>query len=122
MTKQDKRKRGWLTFGSWMANLVPLIIFAGFNYDKILQTPTHTVSFFGIALIGTLIGVVAHQLKLWKMTSVKLLTTSGILWFLTSMIPNILIFAFIAGGGMLLDDIAFKPHIEKIKEKYKHEV
>lgn len=118
MTKKDRRAKGWLTFGSWMSYIIPLGVFAGFNYMHILKTPVLTLTFFGVSLIGALLGVVLHQLGIWKNTSVKLLITSGVLWFLTAMIPNILVFTFIVGGGMLIDDIAFKPNIERIKRRY----
>lgn len=117
MTKKDKRAKRWLTFGSWMSYLVPLGIFAGFNFSRIFRNPEAGLTFFGITLIASLLGVVFHQLGLWKKQSVKLLTTSGVLWLLTALIPNILVFAFIIGGGMLFDETLFRPNIEKINKR-----
>lgn len=100
-----------------MSYLVPLAIFAGFNFSRIFRNPEAGLTFFGITLIASLLGVVFHQLGLWKKQSVKLLTTSGVLWLLTALIPNILIFAFIIGGGMFFDETLFRPNIEKINKR-----
>lgn len=117
MTQKEKKKLAWFKVGSFALTFAPIGAFIGYNWNLIFSTPETSLTMFGFAAITSAVVGFAAWLGLTKMRSFQLLIISGTILAVITVIPTILHFALLLGGGMFLDDIAFQPSIKLLKKK-----
>ena len=110
------KKIAWLNVGRWITFLTPIGLITGFKWDVI----TKTTMGFGILTIGGIFfiaAVVLYLTGLYKKPSPKLLMAGAALIAFQELLLVAGMFTLAFGGAMLLDDLIFKPTINKIKNK-----